>query len=77
MAGLSAAQHYDYYAPTTPGKGDFAASFAWRTKPIDESITHEKERNVFSEADRLKPVHPVFVISHESVEAIRAWNETN
>ena len=73
LAGLSSLQYRHHYSSGVPADAPFASAFAWVSHPIlaEEQLT--PDGIVFDEADRLQPVHPVFVIPHKAVYDIREW----
>ena len=38
---------------------------------------YEADELVFQEEDRVKAVHPLFVIPHQSAEEMRSWYESH
>lgn len=74
LAGLSALQHYHYYESPLSA-AHFATAFTWRVVDHQPTTSRSLDVDVFDDADRLRPFHPVYVIPHASVLAIRAWAE--
>lgn len=74
LTGLSMTQNYHYRTESSTSDGPFASAFSWKSSPIIGR--NESEINVFSEADRLAPAHPLYVIPHNAAENMRTWSQT-
>ncbi|KAL1958166.1 hypothetical protein VTO42DRAFT_5021 [Malbranchea cinnamomea] len=76
LAGLSNAQHYHFNTgAASPERGPFSSAFAWDYKPMTSGSKHERDTIVFHEEDRVKAMHPLFVIPHVAAEEMRSWCE--
>ncbi|KAK2813030.1 hypothetical protein FQN49_008335 [Arthroderma sp. PD_2] len=90
LAGLSNAQHYHSCTCSKSGTTDpsaysssndddnskpFSAAFSWTCSPIVAST--DDPDTVYDEDDRVKPLHPLFVIPHSAAERIRSWCKAN
>jgi protein farnesyltransferase subunit beta len=75
LAGLSSLQYFHYYRCASAATSHFASAFAWDCRDIASDSDDFLEKNVFDESDRLRPLHPVYVIPHEAVVNMRAWAE--
>jgi protein farnesyltransferase subunit beta len=71
LAGLSAAHHHHHYrADATTASHPLDAAFRWTSLPAAEQLRDERRPR---RADRVEPIHPVFVIPFGAVERTRAW----
>ena len=67
LAGLSASQHKFEYEPVSGGqKSLLPAAFGWSV-----AGTTKEAEELCEKSDLVNPVHPVFVIPFEAVEAAR------
>ena len=75
LAGLSSAQHYYYFSQ----KGSFDASvalssaFHWEASEIIPTPDGRAEDTVFDEKDRVRLIHPVYVLPWGVAESARTW----
>ncbi|KAI9765596.1 MAG: CAAX farnesyltransferase (FTase) subunit beta [Geoglossum simile] len=75
LAGLSSAQHYYYFSR----KGTFDASIAlssafhWEASEIIPTADGRAEDTVFDEKDRVRLIHPVYVLPWGVAESVRTW----
>lgn len=60
---------------STSTKDQFASAFSWRYTPIASDVDNGADKSVFSEADRVKAFHPLYVIPHQAAENLRCWSE--
>jgi protein farnesyltransferase subunit beta len=75
LAGLSSLQYSHYYRCTAAATSYLASDFAWDCRHIPSDSDDFLEKNVFDESDRLRPLHPVYVIPHEAVVNMQVWAE--
>ncbi|CAO1604703.1 CAAX farnesyltransferase (FTase) subunit beta, variant 2 [Xanthoria calcicola] len=70
LAGLSSAQHYNYYNQGEKDNGlpEFGDAFRWASMPYRSS--HET-----GDGSRLRPIHPIYVIPWSAVEDTREYFE--
>lgn len=74
LNGLALTQYHHYHVDSsTVPDGRFAQAFAWKYSPISSTDTEEADVNVFDEADRLNPMHPLYLVPHNVAEDARAW----
>lgn len=72
LVGLSLTQHFHYFEqPTTNER--FASVVTWKAIQGPDGPQYGLDPDVSDEMDAVKAVHPVYVISHESVEMMRRW----
>lgn len=84
LTGLSNTQNNHFYTHNgPPTTRSLPHSFSWTDAPIPSSSTseggveRESEKIVFDEADRLKAIHPVFVIPHSAADDMKKWYEAH
>ena len=75
LAGLSSLQYIHYYSGTSAATSHFASAFGWACREKSSDRDDLVEKNVFDESDRLRSLHPVYVIPHEAVVNMRSWAE--
>jgi protein farnesyltransferase subunit beta len=75
LAGLSSLQYIHYYTGTSGSTSHFATALAWACRENSPDSGNFLEKNVFDEGDRLRSLHPVYVIPHEAVFNMRSWAE--
>ena len=68
------AQHSHYYSETVADGAPFASAFSWQCTPMERHQASMEEDNVYDEQDRVKDLHPVYVIPHVAVHATKAWS---
>lgn len=66
LSGLSSAQH-KWDLVTTRADGGILDTDEWAASPFSEG------KQIFDEEDRVKPVHPVYVIPKDKAEAARQY----
>lgn len=69
LAGLSATQNHHYRTDASVVSGGFSSAFSWKSSPS------HTEDDVFSQGDRLAPLHPLYLIPHECAERMRLWSQ--
>lgn len=76
LAGLSAAQNYSQYQPSTPGEAypALTAGFHWKTSKTPFTGRNSGGR-IFYESDRVGFINPVYVIPAGAAEAARGYFE--
>lgn len=74
LAGLSSAQHYYYLSGQdhTKSAGPLSSAFRWTYSETIRDPNGEQETPIFDEDDRLKVIHPIFVIPWGVAEKTRA-----
>ncbi|KAH0537239.1 hypothetical protein FGG08_005941 [Glutinoglossum americanum] len=75
LAGLSSAQHYYYFSPKSRFDSCFALSsaFHWEASEVIPKPDGKAEDTVFDEEDRVRLIHPVYVLPWGLAETTRAW----
>jgi protein farnesyltransferase subunit beta len=66
-------QYIHHYSDTAAATSHFASAFAWACCEISFAGGDLLETNVFDESDRLRSLHPVYVIPHEAAINMRSW----
>jgi len=70
LAGLGSAQHkwhFNTASTKLPAKGELVAAYQWTAKPV------LRDSLIFDEEDRVRTVHPVFVVPEGVAEATRMY----
>lgn len=75
LAGLSSLQYVHYYSDLAAATSHFASAFAWACRENLSDSDDLLEKDVFDESDRLRSLHPVYVIPHDAVVHMRSWAE--
>lgn len=70
LAGLSSAQHSNYYTGVSPTDATYPLDSAmrWDSCPRTASTEQPEHEDMFDPGDRLLPVHPIYVIPWAAVE---------
>lgn len=53
--------------------GPFSSAFQWDYSERTRDVNSEQEEPIFDEEDRLKVIHPIYVIPWGVAEKTRAW----
>ncbi|EER24306.1 protein farnesyltransferase beta subunit, putative [Coccidioides posadasii C735 delta SOWgp] len=78
LAGLSNTQNYHFETATgSIARGPFSSAFSWSHIPLTSKTDIEPDGIVFHERDRLKVIHPLFVVPHSAAEGMKSWYESN
>ncbi|KAI9876551.1 MAG: CAAX farnesyltransferase (FTase) subunit beta [Pleopsidium flavum] len=75
LAGLSSAQHYYCLSDQdrTESPGPLSSAFQWTHSETRRDPSDEEEALICDEDDRLKVLHPIYVIPWGVAEKTRAW----
>ena len=75
MAGLSSVQHHHYLKTTTTGQAAEPSDsvFRWASSRSIPMLNGQTEQEIYDEEDRVRALHPVFVIPPAAVERSRLW----
>ncbi len=70
LSGLSSAQHqWELDEPDGAAEAAAAADLVWAVLPYLDGL------QVFDNKDRVRPIHPVYAIPQQSVQAIKGYFE--
>jgi len=75
LAGLSTAQHYIYFVDGKETGDPFPLESAllWTHLDYIPFGSGNPEEEIFDSEDRVKPIHPIFVIPWAAVEQTQSW----
>ena len=75
LAGLSAAQHHLHFVDgkEADGSSPYEPALHWTHSNHIPSMQGNPEEEIFDSEDRVKPIHPIYVIPWAAVEQTYSW----
>jgi protein farnesyltransferase subunit beta len=73
LSGLSSVQHYLSPSSSFDKSAVLSSAFHWEASKVIPTPNGKAEDTVFGEGDRVRLIHPVYVLPWGVAETTRAW----